>query len=170
MNKLFLLSFFLLLTSGVPRAQGSQQLFVMERNTNSNRVYYEAKITADSLLDSQNPIHAYWIMWSKDPSGKTREELNILEKEKGFGFKVQKNPSRKFLWFSIVSLPRRPIKVSVQSEGAIAETIIDGRFSIVEKIAINAVEKNFLPHVNYIELFGRTAKNGEETYEKIVNR
>ena len=161
---------FLLLHAGIVLAQSAQPLFVIERNTNSNRVYYEARIAADSLFDARQPIHAYWIMWEKDRSGKTREELTLLEREKGYGFRVKQNPGRKFVWFSIAPLPNRPIKVSLQNAAVVAETVIGGRFSIIEKIAINVVEKNFIPHVNYIELFGRNAKSGEDTYERIVNK
>ena len=170
MNKLFLVAVFLFLHAGIVLAQSAKPLFVIERNTNSNRVYYEARVAPDSLFDARQPIHAYWVMWEKDPSGKTREELTLFEREKGFGFKVKKHPARKFVWFSIVPLPHRLIKVSLQNAAAVAETVIDGRFSIVEKIAINVVEKNFLPHVSYIELFGRSAKGGEDTYERIINR
>jgi hypothetical protein len=170
MNKMFLVTVFLFLHAGTVPAQCVKPLFVIERNTNSNRVYYEARISSDSLFDAREPIHAYWIMWQKDPAGKTHEELTLLESEKAFGFKVKKNPERKFLWFTIVSLPNRPIKVSLQNATAIAETVVDGRFSVVEKIAVNVVEKTFFPHVNSIELFGKDVKGGEDTYEKIVNR
>jgi hypothetical protein len=168
MNKVFLVTVFLL--TGIVCAQNAQPLFVIERNTNSNRVYYEARIAPDSLFEARQPIHAYWIMWEKDHSGKTREELTFIEREKGYGFRVKQNPGRKFFWFSIAPLPHRLIKVSLQNATAVAETIIDGRFSVLEKITINAFEKNFLPHVKYIELFGRNAKSGEDTYERIVNR
>jgi hypothetical protein len=173
MNKPFLSRLFLLLcvaALSAQSAQSTQNLFVIERNTNSNRVYYEAKIAADSLLDARQPIHAYWIMWQKDPSGKTREELTLLEYEKAFGFRVKHNPARKFVWFSITPLPDRPIKVTLQKEGAVAETVIDGKFSVLEKVCINSTEKNFLPHVNYIELFGRNVRDGDECYERIMNR
>lgn len=97
MNKPFLSLLFLLLCAAAISAQGEQNLFVVKRNTNSNRVYYETRIASDSLFDTRQPIHAYWIMWQKDPTGKTREELTLFEKEKAFGFRVKQNPARKFL-------------------------------------------------------------------------
>jgi len=53
---------------------------MMERNTNKNKVYYEVRLTKDSLIDSHKPVHAYWIMWEKDSGGAIREELNLIEK------------------------------------------------------------------------------------------
>jgi hypothetical protein len=171
MNKSFLsLVVFLLVVAAQVPAQETRQLFTIEHNTNSNSVYYEARIAADSLLDGRQPIHAYWVMWAKDPTGKTREELTLLEKEKAFGFTVKRSPVRKFVWFSIVPLPHRLIKVSLQNGNPVAETVINGRFSILEKISIFAVSRYYIPHVNHIELFGRDVKCGEGTYEKIINK
>jgi hypothetical protein len=171
MNKSFLsLVLFLLVVAAQVPAQETRQLFTIEHNTNSNSVYYEARIAGDSLLDSRQPIHAYWVMWAKDPTGKTREELTLLEKEKAFGFTVKRSPVRKFVWFSIVPLPNRLIKVSLQNGNPVAETVINGRFSILEKISIFAVSRYYIPHVNHIELFGRDVKCGEGTYEKIINK
>jgi hypothetical protein len=170
MNKTFLFILFLLLYISFVPAQSTKPLFMIERNKNSNRVYYEARIAPDSLFDARQPIHAFWVMWQKDPSGKTREELNLLEKEKGFGFKVKPTMARKSVWFTLVSLPSRPIKASLQNGIAVAECVIDGRFCVVEKVFITVVEKNFIPHVNHIELFGRDAKSGESAYEKVLNR
>ncbi len=159
----------LFISSQIVSAQTSHQLFVMERSTNSNRLYYEANLGADSLLNEKQPIHAYWVMWQKDPTGKTREELSLLEKQKAFGFKTTLSPNRKFAWFTLIPLPSRPIKVSIINSQVAAETMINNRFSLLNKIFVNTVEKNFLPKVLYIELFGKDAKTGEDTYEKILN-
>jgi len=150
-------------------AQTSSQLFAVERSKNRNCLYYEANIDADSLLNEKQPLHAYWVMWQKDPSGKTREELSLLEKQKGFGFKTKLAPNRKFAWFTLIPLPARSIKVSIINSKAISETVINNRFSLLNKIFISTVEKNFLPKVLSIELFGKDVKTGEDTYEKIIN-
>jgi Domain of unknown function (DUF4833) len=151
-------------------AQSSHLLFVLERNTNSNSVYYEARIGSDSLFEAKQPIHAYWIMWEKDPTGKTHEELTFLENEKAYGVKVKLSPTRKCVWFSIAPLPNRPIKVSLSGETPVAETVIDSQFCVLEKVRINATKKQLLPHVNYIDLFGRNPKTGEEHYERIASK
>lgn len=160
----------LLICAAAPFAQSSHLLFVLERNTNSNSVYYEARVGSDSLLDARQPIHAYWIMWEKDPTGKKHEELTFLENEKAFGVKLKQTPTRNCVWFSIVPLPNRPIKVSLQDETAVAETVIDGQFCVLEKVRINATKKQLLPHVNYIDLFGKNPKTGEEHYERIAGK
>jgi len=170
MNKLFLWMAFLIFLAAGDFAQQGVPLFVIERNTNSNRVYYEARIGTDSLLDLKQPLRAYWIMWEKDPSGKTREELTLLEKEKAYGFKVKQGQSRTCSWFSIAPLPDRPIKVSVHNGNATAEAVIDGKYSVLKRVSVNAGQRHFLPHVNYVELFGTDSKSGEDTYEKIANK
>jgi Domain of unknown function (DUF4833) len=151
-------------------AESPHLLFVLERNTNSNSVYYEARIGSDSLFDAKQPIHAYWIMWEKDRTGKTHEELTFLENEEAYGVKVKQSSARKCVWFSIAPLPARLIKLSLPNETPVAETVIDGQFCILEKVRINATKKQFLPHVNYIDLFGKNPKTGEEHYERILNK
>lgn len=96
--------------------------------------------------------------------------MTLLEKQKAFGFSIKCSPVRKFIWFSIVPLPHRLIKVSLQNANPIAETVINGRFSILDKISIFAVDRYYIPHVKHIELFGRDVRCGEGTYEKIINR
>jgi hypothetical protein len=169
-NRLFILPLFLLLGGAGLFAQTSQLLFVLERNTNNNSVYYDARICPDSLLDARQPVHPYWILWEKDPTGKTREELTFLENEKAFGVRVKKSSTRKCTWFCIAPIPNRLIKVTVQNAAAVAETMIDGQFCVLEKVRINATKKQFLPHVNYIDLFGKNPKTGEEHYERIANK
>ena len=44
----------------------TQPLFVIERSKNANKVYYEARLTGDGVLDVHRPVHAYWVNWEKD--------------------------------------------------------------------------------------------------------
>ncbi|HAJ80124.1 MAG TPA: hypothetical protein DCO75_10165 [Fibrobacteres bacterium] len=51
---------------------------------------------------------------------------------------------------------------------AVAEIIINGRNSYIDKVYINSRETRMFPKVNYIEIFGRDVKTNEAMYEKIT--
>src|SRR5579864_6728058 len=59
-------------------------LFTIERNINANVVHYEARLK-DGKLDPHQPVVAYWIMAAEDGR---RQELNLLEKVKAYGFNI----------------------------------------------------------------------------------
>ena len=85
---------FLILSSFFPAAgapvplTATHPLFVIERSKNANKVHYEARLTGEGVLDVRKPVHAYWVNWEKDSTGKTCEELNLIEKQMAFGFSV----------------------------------------------------------------------------------
>jgi hypothetical protein len=170
MRKLFItiISLGALLLTGEAYAQGGNLLFILERSKNVNQVCYEARITTDGLLDPIEPIHVYWINWVKDPTGKTREELTLLEKNIVYGCKVNKTVDGKYCSIAIVSYPERAFKVSLQNGKAVAETIINGQASYLDKIFIRYRETKMFPKVQYIELFGRAVSSDEPQYEKIL--
>src|SRR5260370_28628112 len=70
-----------------PRAFGQINyvpLFTIERNTNANVVHYEARLK-DGKIDPHEPVVAYWIMAAEDGR---RQELNLIEKLKAYGFSI----------------------------------------------------------------------------------
>jgi hypothetical protein len=147
--------------------QRSNFLFKIERSTNKNVVYYEAKQNKDGLLDAKTPVHAYWILWQKDSTGKTCEELNVIEKRMAFGFNIVPVAGTQRQIMRLVSCPNRPIDVSVRQGKAVAEMSINNKTAILDKIFISSRETRFLPKVNYMELFGKDVATGELRYEKV---
>jgi hypothetical protein len=147
--------------------QSTQLLFSLGRSKNINRVFYEAQIAEDSLLNPKEPIHVYWILWAKDSTGRIREELSLLEKNMAYGCKIEKYDGRKYCLMTIVSYPDRVISVSLLEGKATAEIVIDKNVSYLDSIFIQYRETRMFPKVNYIELFGRAVKTGAPQYEKI---
>jgi hypothetical protein len=156
-----------LLWVGISYSQSTQPLFFLQRNANANKVYYEARIDTNGALDKREPVHVYWILWAKDSTGKTHEELNLLEKNMAYGLKLKRDNKTGILSISLVAFPQRVISVVLENGMAKARTVIDGRVSYLERVYINSRETKMFPKVNYIELFGADVKNGEGRYEKI---
>ena len=142
-----------------------QPLFIIERSKNANVVHYDARLTADGKLDPKEPVIAYWVMLAEDGH---REELNWIEKKKAYGFDIKPDPSVNGYKMTVVAAPQRQITVKKEGDAVRAETVIDGRPAVFEKMYINASDGLTGPKVHYIELHGKDLQTGEKRFEKIV--
>lgn len=145
--------------------QASQPLFHIERTMNANKLYYEANLTAEGKIDPEQPVKAYWIMWAKDPSGKTTEGMNLIERTKVYGFNISPDKSGKHFNMTLKPFKERLIKVYLQEGKARAEMIIDGRPSYFTKMHIFS-KGNSKP--DSIKLYGTDVEFGTKTYELFV--
>ena len=149
-------------------SQSSHLLFSIERSVNKNKVYYEAKLNKDGTMDVKTPVHAYWIVWEKDSTGKTYEELDAIEKRLAYGFKLEPVVTTQRYIMKLVSCSKRPITVYLRQGKTVAEITINGKAAILDKIFISARETRFMPKVNYLELFGKDVVTGAPCYEKVL--
>lgn len=143
----------------------TQPLFHIERTMNANKLYYEANITSDGRIDPKEPVRAYWIMWAKDPSGRTTEDMNLIERTKVYGFNIKPDPSGKLYNMTLKPFKERLIKVCLQEGKARAEMIIDGRPSYFTKMHIFS-KGNSKP--DSIKLYGTDVEYGTKTYELFI--
>ena len=146
-------------------AEGTNQsLFVIERSKNANVVQYDARLTADGVLDPKEPVKVYWILLAEDGR---HEELSLVGRM-GYGFDIKRDSSGKSWVMTVAAYPRRDIIIRQTGSVVRAELVIDGKPSILEKLYINSTEGRFLPTVNYVELFGKDLVTGEKRYEKLL--
>jgi hypothetical protein len=149
----------------------AQQLFVIERSKNANKVHYEAHLTSEGVLDVRKPVHAYWINWEKDSTGKDCEELNLIEKRMAFGFSVSHKRTPQSCVMKLVCCPKRPIKVSLNNGTACAGTDINGKPAYLHKISVVTCEKKkILPQVLSVTVYGTDVATGKEVDETIKPR
>src|SRR5580704_12037035 len=66
----------------------SVPLFTIEKSSNAKRVQYDARVMADGHIDPHQPVVAYWIMAAENGR---RQELNILERAKAYGFALRQD-------------------------------------------------------------------------------
>jgi len=146
-------------------AEGTNRsLFVIERSKNANVVQYDARLTADGVLDPKEPVKVYWILRAED--GRARE-LNYWG-TKGYGIDIKRDSSGKLWVMTVAAYPKREITVRQTGTVVRAEILIDGKPSILEKLYIHSTEGRFLPTVNHIELYGKDLETGEKRYEKLL--
>jgi Domain of unknown function (DUF4833) len=139
-------------------------LFTIEKSSNANRVQYEARVTADGHLDPKQPVVAYWIMAAENGR---RQELNILERAKAYGFTLHRDgPDSYRLW--VVSHREKEIHVFLDGATVRAEAVIGGRIALVEKIFIQMHKSFMLSLPDFGEMFGFDRETGEKRVEKVT--
>jgi hypothetical protein len=144
-----------------------QPLFIIEHNKDVNIVQYDARLTADGNLDPKEPVIVYWVIRAEDGR---REELNWLERKKGYGFDIKPDPSVNGYKMILKGDPQHPITVKREGDAIHAEVIIGGRKAVLDKIYINASDGLMGPKVHYIVLYGKDLKTGGKRSQKIVQK
>jgi hypothetical protein len=144
---------------------GSLPLFFIERSINANVIHYEAKVGKDSRLDPRQPVIAYWIMAAEDGR---RQELNLLERTRAYGFAVRPDGSNDSYTMTLASDRRRPIHVYLRDGGARAETTIGGHRALLQKIFVTTRKVLTLNEPVSAELYGVDVATGEPCYEKVT--
>lgn len=141
----------------------SVPLFTIEKSSNANRVQYDALLTPDGHIDPHQPVTAYWIMAAENGR---RQELNILERAKAYGFTLhQDGPDSYKLW--VVSHPKKEIHVYRDGATVRAEAEIGGRVALVEKIFIQMHKSFLLSFPDFGEMFGFDKETGEKRTERV---
>jgi hypothetical protein len=145
----------------------TQSLFIIEHSKDINIVQYDARLTADGNLDPKEPVIVYWVIRAEDGR---REELNWLEKKKGYGFDIKPDPSANGYKMTLKGDPQHPITVKREGDTIRAEVVIGGRPAVVDKIYINASDGLMGPKVHDIVLYGKDLKTGGKRSQKIVQK
>ena len=159
----FLLCFFLEASVCSAACDRIEPLFVIEHSKNGNVVRYEACLDEDGGLSSPEPVIAYWVLENGQ-----REELNSIERARGYGVVVGERKGKEVARISVVSLKTRKITVEKTGPKYVALMLINGRECVLERIFIKSHDLIFgLPVVEYIELFGKPMEEGRPVTEHI---
>ena len=159
----FLLCFFLEASVCSYACDRIEPLFVIEHSKNGNVVRYEACLDNDGGLSSPEPVIAYWVLENGQ-----REELNSIERARGYGVVVGERKGKEVARISVVSLKAREITVEKYGPKYAALMLINGRECVLERVFIKSHDLIFgLPVVEYIELFGKPMEEGRPVTEHI---
>lgn len=140
-----------------------QHLFLIHRSTNRNVVSYDARLTPDGLL-ADDPIRIRWIMREE---GDRVEDLTGLERRRAFGIRLDEvSPTRAI--FRIVSLPDRPITVTLTEAGPLPMMGIGGEAATLEEVFVSVRDGSLIPTVRWVEVRGISLRSGKKVRERIV--
>jgi len=138
-------------------------LFVIERSVNGNVVHYDAQIK-DGRLDPRQPVVAYWVMGADGH----RQELNILERLKAYGFSIWPDKQPDAFRMTLVSDKKKEIRVIHTNSGARAVARIGGCEAYLQKIFIESKKSLIISLPEYAEMIGSDIQTGAECRERVT--
>ena len=144
-------------------AEAYVPLFVIERSVNKNVVHYDAKLR-NGKLDPEQPVVAYWIMGEDG----RRQELNLLERLRAYGFTVRPDKDPESFRLTIVSNKKLGIRVFRRGSAVRAEAMIGNCEAYLQKIFV-AVKKSLLVGLpDYAEMIGTDVSTGSECHGRVT--
>ncbi|MEO8048942.1 MAG: DUF4833 domain-containing protein [Acidobacteriota bacterium] len=138
-------------------------LFVIERNVNGNVVHYDARLK-DGKLDPQQPVVAYWVMGADGH----RQELNLLERLKAYGFSIFPDKQSEVFRMTLVSDKKKEIRVFKTGDVVRAAARIGTCEAYLQKIFIESKKSWMVNLPEYAEMIGNDISTGAECRERVT--
>jgi hypothetical protein len=144
------------------------QVFYIERSSNSSTVIYCAKMK-DGKLDPSEPVTAYWRWYRVDGHIKP---LNFAERMMAYGVKsVKHNGPNGSYSFKIAAMPERTLYIGLDAQGK-PEVFgkIGERWVKLVYIYLEVDDHGLMPDVPELDLFGIDRATGKAVREHINRR
>lgn len=142
------------------------QLFYLQRTTNTNTVVYALNINSKGVLNESTPVKVFWIRY---PEGGMQKDLNFIQKAFAYGTISKKNKDGSFT----IQLVAYKKKVFVLKKSALDSTYklytqINNKESEIKRIFIKIDPGGtlFNPNIAYIEMKGMEAINNKPIMER----
>ncbi len=143
------------------------QIFYIERSSNSNTVVYTANLDAQGHLDPHEPVIAYWRWYNVDGH---RKPLNFAERMLAYGIKsVKRDGPGGSYTFKLAALPERMIYVGLDSKGhPEAFGKVENRWARLVYIYLEVDDSGLLPDVTAMDFFGIDKATGKALREHVM--
>ena len=144
------------------------QLFYVQRSTNSNTVVYGAKLDAQGNFDSRTPVEGFWRKFNIDGS---KQPLNFIERMMAYGVKLGARRQGQPATFTIASLPQRRLTLSLDAQHRPQATMAIGNHTVkVVYVYLQVVEGGLLPSVPSLDIFGIDTSSGKAIHEHLIQK
>ena len=142
------------------------QLFYLQRTTNTNTVIYSLNVNEKGELDESTPVKVFWIRY---PEGGMRKELNFIQKAFAYGTISKKNKDGSFT-IQLVAYKKKEfiLKKSPSDNTYKMYTLINNKESEIKRVYIQIDPGGtlFNPNVRYIEMKGKEAATNKPIMER----
>jgi hypothetical protein len=145
------------------------QVFYIERSSNSSTVIYCAKFGKDGKLDPAEPVTAYWRWYRVDGHIKP---LNFIERSMAYGIKSVKHDGPNGAYsFKIAAMPERTLYIGLDAQGK-PEVFgkIGERAVKLVYVYLEVDDHGLMPDVPELDMFGIDRTNGKAVREHINRR
>ena len=146
-------------------AGNPNQLFYLQRTTNTNTIVCELNLDKKGQPDPEAPVHVFWIRY---PEGGIRKELNYIQRVFAYGIKSipQGNGSYK-LHFVSYKKQMFTLMQSPKDNKYHVYATINQKQSILNRLFLKVEGGTFWsPNVVYMEMKGIDVATGKETVER----
>jgi hypothetical protein len=143
------------------------QIFYIERSSNSNTVVYTANLDSHGRIDPETPVIAYWRWYHVDGH---RKPLNFAERMLAYGVKsVAHNGPEGSYSFKIAAFPERTLYVGLDSKGRPeAFGKVGDRWAKLVYVYLEVDDSGILPDVTAMDFFGYDQATGKPFREHIT--
>lgn len=142
------------------------QLFYLQRTTNTNTVIYSLNVNDKGELNESTPVKVFWIRY---PEGGMRKELNFIQKAFAYGTISKKNKDGSFT-IQLVAYKKKEfiLKKSPSDNTYKMYTLINNKESEIKRVYIQIDPGGtlFNPNVRYIEMKGKEAATNKPIMER----
>jgi hypothetical protein len=138
-------------------------LFVIEKSLSKNVVHYDAKLR-NGKIDPEQPVVAYWVMGEDG----RRQELNLLERLKAYGFTVKPDKEPDTFNLTIVSNKKKEIRIVRMGSVIRAEAKIGNCDAYLQRIFVATKKSLILSLPEYAEMIGTDVSTGSECHERVT--
>lgn len=142
------------------------QLFYLQRTTNTNTVIYALNVNAAGKLDESTPVKVFWIRY---PEGGMHKELNFIQKAFAYGTMSEKNKDGSYT-IHLVAYKKKDLylRKSPTDNSYRMYTLINRRNAALNRVFIKIDPGGtlFKPNVDYIELRGTDITSGKTIIER----
>jgi phosphatidylglycerophosphate synthase len=147
-------------------AGNANQLFYLQRTTNTNTIICEMNLNSKGQLNEENPVHVFWIRY---PEGGMRKELTYIQRIFAYGIKAQVESADKYK-LHFVSYRKQSLYLmrSPHDNKFHVYAAINQKMVVLNRIFIRIDPGGtfWSPNVIYMELKGRDEITGKEVMER----
>jgi len=144
------------------------QIFYIERSSNSNTVVYVANLDAKGRLDAKEPVKAYWRWYNR---GGYVKPLIMIERMLAYGVQGVKHDGPDGAYsFHLAAAPERTLYVGLDANGhpEAFGKMGNGEWAKLVYVYLEVDDSGLLPDVTAMDFFGYDKATGKAVHEHIT--
>ena len=140
------------------------RLFYVQRSPNTNTIVYELNADKNGKLNSEEPIHVYWIRYNEKGQ---KEELNYIQRKFAYGL-TSKPLANDQYDIRFVSYKKFPLTLMKGNDGKYhIFATVNQKPMYITRVFLKIEGGSFwLPNVKYVEIKGIETSTGKEIVER----
>lgn len=164
---LLLFSFIAKAQEGYPTPPKSEnRLFYIQHNENKNTFVYDAIFAAKGVLDDDNPVDIYRILYDEDGQ---KKPLNPLQKKLAYGLEIKKIEKNVYQ-LTLVSYPSQKLTLKLdENKKPIVQTTLNNKLITLNRVFLKQKKgtSGISVKLDYMLFYGKD-KHGKSVLEKVV--